>query len=391
MPATGPVARKLTRSLTRANTLGQGVGSYIGAVATRGNIPWGYNAGLTDVMTESFHIARDVLTQIKVVFGNWYIDTNNNTNTWQELGTGTTMTIKAGYKSPGGAFSQFLFSGSASGSIASGANIESDWLPVSLSPGDKFSIRPLQHNAGGVMYWPQKADATFGDRWEATAVDKTISGTVSNGFAGYSYAPIAIIGRTTKRSYILFGTSRTFGFDATADGTTGDIGELAPAVGAQYAYCNAGVPGDTAQRDAAAFTKRAAIANSYFSDAVVSHAINDFTGGRTLVQLQGDLATLWATMPTRRIHGPTSLPRTTGAWTLANGSDQTVGTDQAAFNAWMRGRPSPISDVYDINALVALAGNENKWNADGTAAKYTDDGLHGTAFAYSAIKAGLVL
>lgn len=359
---------------------------YLGCVGTRCNVPWGYNSGLGGGMSRTGHFARDAITQIKVVYPNLYIDTNNNGDTWKELGTGTTATLKVGFETASGSKTSFTYNGSTSGFATSGAYLESDWLTVSLNVNDKFYLRPSFVNTGGILYMPQAADVTFGDSIEFTSADKSVSGTVGNDFAGYAFFPAAIVAMTRKRTFLLIGTSRTFWQADAVDGVSGDVGELSRAVGPVYGYCNAGIPADTAQRAAAAFTKRAALGNAYFSDIIISHGVND--EARTFAQFSGDMQTMFNSFPAKRVHSATIMPHTSGAWTLADGSDQTVGGgDHTTFNAWLKSSPSPCVGCYDINAIVSMASNANKWRAPGK----TSDGLHGLPATYGDIQGGLTI
>lgn len=361
-----------------------GQGATVLQIATRSRVPWGYNSGLGAGMFETWHKSRDAITSLRIVIPNWYVDTNNNTNTYQELGTGTTASVKAGIWSAAGAFlGQVLFSGSATGSIASGATLTSDAFAVAIPNNTFFRVRILFTNAGGTIYSPLYADATLGDRFEFTGVDKTASGTVANGLAGYAFFPAAILGLTGKRSACLFGTSRTNGSNDVADGVTGDIGMVARGIGPLAGYVNAGVPGDSAQRLAANPTKRAAIGNLACSDIYVEHGVND--AGRTLLQKQTDLGTFYALFPTKNVHGITVSPQTTGAWTLADGSDQTnaQGTQLTDLNTWLLTKPAPLYATHDVASDHSLVGTPTKWKAPG----FTDDGLHGLPAAYTATQA----
>ncbi len=80
----------------------------------------------------------------------------------------------------------------------------------------------------------------------------------------------------------------------------------------------------------------------------------------------------------------TVAPNTSGAWTLANGSDQTPAANTAQrllYNTWVRNNVLGVDGFFDTVGPSKLTADENRWNADGTAAKYTGDGLHETAFA----------
>jgi hypothetical protein len=81
------------------------------------------------------------------------------------------------------------------------------------------------------------------------------------------------------------------------------------------------------------------------------------------------------------------LPRTTGAWTLADGSDQTAAvgfTSGAARDTLNTSIGSSvgsngITHLFDVNPTVQLGSDATKWNADGVASEWTSDGASFTS------------
>lgn len=347
-------------------------------VATRCNVPYGFNPSIGNAMSRSEHISRDVIASLKLVIPNWYVDTDNNTNTWAELGTGSTASVKASIEFPAGTFTQVLFSASATGSIASGSNIVSDSLVIAIPKDTEFWVRVSFINTGGILYKPIVANTALGDHIETTATDKTMSGTILDSAPGYAFPPAAIIAQTNNRSVFLIGTSRTFGLKDTPD-ATGNIGQMERSLGPSYAYCNCGISFDSAAHLAVNNAKRAALANAYFTDVIVEHGANE--GSDTLATRQANLAIIYALFPTLRIYGCTVTPNTTSSDSWATVANQTIVWDLAAFNDWIRTRPVPLVAVFEISDLVSNAHNSNKWIPG-----YTVDGVHENSTANIAIQ-----
>lgn len=343
------------------------------AGATRANVPYGFNNALATLQSRTAHFHRSAGNQIQVVYWNGYVDTTSNGSTYQELGTGGTLTLTCGYETAGGAITNVTFPGTAA---SKGLLISNVITVPTFASGDKFYLRPYQSNTSGCLYMPVKADATLGDRLNFGAVDKSQSGTIGSDLAGYAYFPVAILTFNSLRSGFLGGTSRTFGFNDTPDGTTGDIGELARGIGPLAPYCNAGVPGDTLQIAAANYAVRATIANAYYTDTYIEHGVND--NARTLLQKQTDLATIMGQI-TNRKRLITVSPNTVGAWTAADGSDQTNNrADLAPWNTYLLTKPNGAFACHDVAADHTMAGQPGRWKAPG----WTDDGLHGLQAAY---------
>jgi hypothetical protein len=110
------------------------------------------------------------------------------------------------------------------------------------------------------------------------------------------------------------------------------------------------------------------------------------------VQLQADQTTIKNKTPNIPHYLCTVYPDSTGAWNLADGSDQTVSGHLAeliAYNTWIRSGGAVAAgfagyfEVADFNEMAPR--NSGKWKADGTTSKYTSDGLHGSTFATTGI------
>jgi hypothetical protein len=358
--------------------------SNTGLLATRCYSPWLFSTGNKQTMSRSAHYARDAITALRIVIPNWYVDTSNNGGTYTELGSGGNITVTASVEYPAGTFTQILFGASASGTIATLKNGVSDSLAVTIPNGALFWIRIFYTSAVGVIYGT-KGSAALGDVASFAAsglTDQTMSGTVS-GSAGFSYPPLAIIGTTSKKSAVFIGTSLTEG-DQDTNESSGDLGVVARSIGPYAGYINMGVPGDSMVKFVLANTRRVAITKALATDVWVEHGINDSASNEATKE--ANVATIWGYFPTRRVRALTVSPNTTGAWTLADGSDQTVSVDYSTFNAFLKTAPSPLYAVNDIVPIVALS-SLTKWKAP----SYTSDGLHQLQKANLAIAASQVV
>jgi hypothetical protein len=337
--------------------------AYTGLVATRCFVPWLFNSTNKQVMSRSQHISRDTIASLQIVLPNWYVD--NPGETFAELGTGATMTVTASVEYPAATLTQLLFSGIAAGTAATGANLVSDALSVSIPANTEFWIRIFYTNTAGIIYSTQ-ANATLGDRIELAVsglTDKTMSGTVNNDGPGFALPPCAIVASTQRISCMLIGTSRTGGILDTID-SSGNIGIVARSLGPGFAYTMAGIPADSAATLVVNAAKRAALGNAYFSHIVIEHGINDdVSSAPALTTLETNLQTIYAMFPTKTLYACTVDPSTTYP---ANTSIK----DLSGLNTYLRTKPN----LYGLMDMAAVMES----GATGTWANIaqTVDGLH---------------
>jgi hypothetical protein len=350
--------------------------SYLGCVATATAVPYQTLATTGYMMSRSAHIARDDITALQLVIPNWVVTSN------AETGPGSSCTVTASVEYPAGTFKQVTFSGATSILIADAAQAISDFVSVAIPNGATFFVRifrtgfsnsvcpyTLTTNSG------QGSVANYG---AGSGTDQTMSGTIANTGGGH-FAPAAILAMTTKPSIYLMGDSRTAGVGDTADASL-DRGQFARSIGPSYGYINAGCGGDRQYQWLLSNAKRLALAQ-YCSHVLNGYGINDLTVSHSGATVYTDIQSAEALFPTKPMWVATVSPHSTGAWTLADGSDQTVGTENAqrvALNASIRAR----SRFLEIADQVESARDSGKWLAPG----YTTDGLHATQTGYLAIK-----
>lgn len=367
--------------------LGEGVGSlgtlggassqpslYLGQVATRSFIPDFFEATTNQIMSQSGHVLRDDITSLQVVYGGWH---RNVVATENAMGADTTITASVSL-STSGPWVPFKWSGSTPGTIPNNLTVESDVLPFAASRGSIIYIRSWKSCSAGTAYNGfATCSAALGDGAlkGTTTPDVTTGGAFSAGGAIHA-PPLAVIAMTRRASICLVTDSRGFSYNDTAD-AAGELGEVCRSIGPSFAYINTGKKGLTPLGYLNSSPKAQALA-VYCSHIFETLGINS----GTFAQKQS----IWALFPDKKIVANTISPSTSGAWTLADGSDQTSpSTIPSTINPLLLALPSPLVAVFDTAAAVTqVVGGLNKWLAPG----YTADGVHGSQLACLAIKNG---
>lgn len=261
--------------------------SYLGPVATRtGQLPTSKGStGNNQMMVRTFHFARDNISALRIILPNFFVDTFNVQGGGNiEQGSGAAAAVTASIEYPAGTFTKVLFSASASGTIANNSILTSDQVSVTIPNGAMFWVRWWGNfpGANGIPYanntptFAANGDAmTFG----ATVTDQTMGGTVANTSANRIVFPCAILGMTTRPSFLFIHDSKGFGQNDTAE-YSGDIGQLARSIGPNYAYLAACAPGDTLASLATAVgsTNRRALW-AYGTHVILGAGVNDLRVG----------------------------------------------------------------------------------------------------------------
>lgn len=364
-------------------------------VATRAKDMGFVHATATQSMTRRYHFARDRISQLKLRFANWYVGPTPNCS---ELGAGGSVDIKAWIEYPAGVYTPVLLSGSATITVADAADsAETDWCPVSIPRNERFWIWTFaDYGAGGgkFIYGPA-IDTAFGEACNmGTSGVPTTPGAITNNFAN-GYGPTAIIAMSRRPAIFLAGDSRTWGavYGNPADGT-GLAGILEPSIGAMYAFINLGKSGDLVHQAKNNFSKRLVYAQ-YCDGLANGYGINDLTTGQTDSQVVSDTISFYGLFPAAwKKYTCTVERKTTGAWTLANGSDQIESGSRGFREAYnprvLAGHITGQTGYFDIAPVTGMPAStapDGYWKAPG----YTVDGLHGSELACAAIKAAGVV
>ena len=265
------------------------------AIAGPVEIPMSIDSTNLQIMSRTPSFATDNITQIKVVFPNFYIASSGRPDSGSQAQPGSSATITASIEYPAGVCTQLKFSGSASGTIANGGQVASDALTVSIPNGATFWVREFSSAASGgtVVGNTGTSDSAHLDSadgeavmgWASGGTDYTASCTASGSWSGgtsltNARKPIAIVGWTQHAAVCLIGDSRVRGNN---EGVLSGIpaanrwGQLDPWIGQTFGTINLGANGDrakeTSQNDGH-YTNRGALLQ-YCTHAVYAYGIND--------------------------------------------------------------------------------------------------------------------
>ena len=351
-------------------------------------------------MSKSFHYNRSgqTLSQIGVRIANWYPPQGIS---GAESGTGSAISIQASIEYPIGAARQLLtFGGNNNPTLPDTTDAASDLLTLAtpIPANAIFQIWIYRSGMTNMPYWNTRWNANPGDQMQyGASITNVCAGTSpftsSTGAPGFG--PCAIFSPVNTRAIAIAGDSRAWGTGDTPD-VTADIGEIERTVGAVLPCLNICVPSSSTvavlAAGSAGYGKRVALANAYCSSIVSNYGINDYGASQTAAQLMTNLATFLALFPKLKKFQTTNYVSSTGAWTLADGSDQTTATYNAqrvAGNALINGGGvAGIDGHFDSSSAVALGNSDagGKWMANGTPGAWTADGLHATQLGTLAIK-----
>lgn len=360
---------------------GGGPTSYLGPVATGVRVPDQYNNSNKQFMAESYHVATDDIVQLKLVFANWYMSGTYTVGaSHTETATGGTASITASINYPiGTTFTQALFGGNATASVASGAQVVSDWITVAIPKGTTFAVREwFSNTAGGIVY----TDAPVGPGPPGTLMnfgasgvaDQTLGGSISN-VSNVGNMPCGILGMTKQGTVAIFGDSRSWGegdFISTRAQETGNISRslLADSIG----FISTSNAADAAYSFlASTYTNRLALA-AYCSHTIIQYGINDLSaagGNQSATTLEANLATI------RGLIGlpaylPTLEPLPTGE-TLGN-------TNRVVHNTNVRAGLAGYLGFFELSNIVETSFNSSVWISG-----YTADNLHENSTGYTAL------
>jgi len=395
-----------------------------------------YSTNLTALMSRTYHVNKGnnivASTGVKVVYGNWYAQSGSP----GEVGGAVPFNLYVAIEYPFGTFTLGKFSGANFIAVPASTTVVSDAIPVAIPNGAAFWVHMLCLSTGGDGFMPvsqlkvsQSNNTPYGTyttapniesnlwqwtstQWASNVVDPTVLITTAtapvtgqnNNNSNFNIYPLAILSQSNVPSILCIGDSRVRGQNdavyATAvtptaaqpaDYATWGTGQACRGIGMVYPYTNVGTDGDTVQQFNATNTLRLAL-QQYHTHVTLNYGINDITAGRSLATIQAALQSCWALFNIPVSH-QTVLPKTTStdSWaTVANQTVDTANSVRTGLNDWLRGRPTPLSAVFDVTAILESAPNSGKWNAmDGVPASQnvtTLDGLHPSPYGYKLIQ-----
>ena len=433
------------RALAGVNTLAKGAAYPAGTtdfstwsqVATACRMADTLSGSNKGYVSRSAHTARVAITQLAIVLPNWWWDRGASK---LELTTAGPVQFRASIEYPENTLIPVTFDGQARPLVSENGAIVSDLIPVSIPAGARFAVRFWAFYAGsGNTPFSNYANDLFGNgpfrevsQFGTGAVtdysQQLMTGAPalwSDGATQQAYQPrpLAIIAPVAHAGVACIGDSITGGVGDTPD-ASGDMGITGRIVGPTNGYINLGSSGDSLYVFRTSYRKRLSLL-PYTRNAICAYGTNDIGNGRTLAQLQADMIWLWSLLKSgyaqKRVLQTTITPQTTSSdsWqTIANQSAKanfsTAGNGtREMLNDWLRdGAPMlsgvaaaagasatgtarvgngahPLDGVIDVADQVESARNSGKWKVDGTANKWTADGVHPTQYGYQTASAAL--
>lgn len=347
---------------------------------------------------------------IQVVVANWLA------NNIGETATSVTSTEYISIEYPIGIFTIATWSNvtgvasSQSAPCPGGQEIKTDFIKVAIPKGAGFfvnhiatypsAINPPVSSTGTTSlaepavsyYWTDAQLTALTTDIRAFLTGTTLSGGQTTGGA-FAQFPVAILGKSSVPSVIIYGDSRASGrSDGTAATAACDfgywgIGEIARSIGHALPYTNFGCETDTIQNFNAQHTFRARIAQ-YHQYVHFEYGINDLTAGRTAAVISAALASAYALFPSQKVSQSTIPPVTTSTDVWVTTANQTVvasNPQRTALNDIIRTKPAPLWNYFEIADVFETSRNSGIWNIlNGQA--LTGDGTHETPIGYQLIQ-----
>lgn len=327
-------------------------------------------------------IRNGSVTTMQVSWANFCV------NAGTETASGGVLSVTASIEYPAnanpatpGTRTQLLFSGSATGTVASGGVLTSDALPIAIPNGAFFRIWWRQVNTVGVCYsniGPFQSVAALGDAQITSASDFTMSGTFTDDLNNNILWHSRCMGMTAGTNDVLvWGNSRSEGSGETVAGmdATGACGELARPLVPNHAMWRLGQAGSTLIAAAGSTPmQNQLIALSAPTTVLVEGGANDYNIGQTGAQVYANKITVVNKFPSSKKWNVTNIPRTTSTDSWATTVNQTVLGSEAqrlAGNVLDRANSGNFDRVIDYSPSVFEA-SPGIWNAPG----YTGDGVH---------------
>lgn len=370
-------------------------------------LPTNISAGAKQLICRSRHKLNVAATYIQAIFPNFNVAIANG---GIETGTGGAATISAylivgGTNSSGaitgGKAYQVTWGGQTSVTVADKANSPlHDPIFVNVPEGSYIWYQTSVSNAAGIVHESGNAtteplDSTNGELFryapsglnlaQISSMDAWTGGTSATTFR---YAPIVIATPHNKPAVMVVGTSIDVGIRSTANGggNRGLIPRALAAVG--IPYYNVGQASASGQNWLVPANRALRMQlEPYCSHVISTHLINDLPTTLTDAQVLQTLVDVAATF-TKPVIGTTCTPYTNGAWTSADGSDQTLRTTnnfetkRQTLNAQVRAGVPGYAGYIDQAAACCIPGtSDSKWFSDGTTNYFFGpatgaDGLH---------------
>lgn len=363
------------------------VPQYTGFIAARGHMPLTFNAAHKQANSRCPLWIRESVTSLQVIIPNFMMAA---TSPYAEAGSGAALGITASIEYPAGTRTQVLFSGIAQGSVPDGEFLVSDPVSITIPANSLIGLKTYQTSTAGVWSINLPMGSFIGSgidsRFTSAASglsDQTMSASVGSQ-SSTNFAPLGIIGTTTRPSFIIVGDSISYGqSDATAVDATGDFGSVARSLGSYYGYTNLSRSGHQANKFISSHTQSVGLFQ-YASHLLCAFGSNDlYTLGSSAAVALGNLQTIWGYMTAlgggRKAYQTTITPRTTSSdgWQTTANQTKTSGDDKRlTLNASIRGLATGLDGYFDIADAIESARDSGFWTPSPSSNYYTSDGTH---------------
>lgn len=374
-------------------------------VAGRGAYPKGSftesnSAQVKKITRTSHYLGGQDVTEIRLVFGGYVPSAG------VDAALGNDVAVRAAIEISGTTV-PCTFDGAQLGTIPDG---DAEYISDPIYPSD-FSLSVF---AAGTQFWTRvEREVALNDKYptgdggagitgegtieaptgEPTQVYDTgvLLGTGNWTAFAQRLKPVAVIGRfaSPEVSVVIIGDSIIYSLDDDGGDGIDNAGggfavrALGSVGGRSIPWCNLALIGDTIERANSAYGRKAIF--KYATHLLTNYGTNDL-GSRTFAQIRDDRRTFWTyakSQGVQHVAQTSIIPKTTGAWSLADGSDQTTATECGSgenrdlLNAQVSTDISGGEDVdeyIDVHTGIienTVAPDAYKWEA-GT----TDDGSH---------------
>lgn len=336
-------------------------------------------------------LLRDV-NRLRFVFGNTRLTATG------EIAPADAVTYEASVETTanGGNPVRITFNnGSNTVTLAPGATIVSDEIPVVLPKNSRMYVRTRVSVDTLGKKWPtyKAMDTAIGEGFNSASNWVMDANPPSLSAAG-GVGPVAVLSvDMDATSYVILGSSSAAGQGDTPDAPNYETGYLSRALTiAGQGHSSSAVPSDTIQKFLAGNAFRMQHIQDTRAEVVIFQlGGNDISNGRTFEQITSDLITAWALVRFAGVriiqtdYTPTST--STDSWaTLENQTLPASAALRAQINAWLETQlyTGQIDTLVRISPIVTDEAT-GKWKVDGTANKFTVDGTHLSPYAHKLV------
>jgi len=334
---------------------------YTGHVGCRTRIADSLNAGITSFMTGRAEFAREDLTSLTLVYGNFYATTTG------EASPGAVRTIAADIEYPAGVFTRVTFGGANSVVMADGATqVPSDAITVNIPKGAQYWINTYQQSAAGIIFYLSvlSSDVLL-DHSSQNAADLTCTAWTGLYGAVANFGPYAILATTRSPCVATIGDSLLCNTGGTSGkGVYGGL--LSPGIAPFLPVLDLSRGGQWAQHWAEGGGAKRATYLDYATHGIIELGVNDYATLRTAAQVIANRQTIRGLKPSLKWFQTTITPRATSSdsWvTLTNQTTNTYNAVRIAINEQVRGGMEGFVGYIELADALESARNSGIFKA----------------------------